>query len=52
MFSAASSERTVGTCPGCGYPVLGPQPCAICAPLLVSEAPNLTPTTPGPVVAA
>ena len=57
MFSAGGlSERTVGTCPGCGYPVLGAQPCAVCAPLLVTfqappiPAPTTTPT--GPVFAA
>jgi len=57
MFSAGGlSERTVGTCPGCGYPVLGAQPCAVCAPLLVTfqappiPAPTTAPT--GPVFAA
>lgn len=34
--AAAQSGRTVGICPGCGYPVMGTQPCAVCAPLLTA----------------
>ncbi|WNG79814.1 hypothetical protein C6A86_016105 [Mycobacterium sp. ITM-2016-00316] len=48
--AAAVSGRTVGTCPGCGYPVMGPHPCAACAPLLAA-AEGIA-AQGGPVVAA
>ena len=48
--ATALSGRTVGICPGCGYPVMGPQPCAACAPL-VTAAQGVTASS-GPVLAA
>ncbi|MBI5736506.1 hypothetical protein [Mycobacterium adipatum] len=48
--ATALSGRTVGICPGCGYPVMGPQPCAACVPL-VTAAQGVTAAS-GPVVAA
>ena len=44
------SGRTMSICPGCGYPVLGPQPCAACAPLVTAAQGVLL--AAGPIVAA
>ncbi|MCF6391204.1 hypothetical protein L2K20_29990 [Mycobacterium sp. MBM] len=48
--ATAVSGRTVGVCPGCGYPVMGPQPCAACVPLVTAADGVGAPS--GPVVAA
>jgi hypothetical protein len=48
--AAALDERMVGICPGCGYPVMGPHPCAACAPLMTAAQATAVPA--GPVVAA
>ncbi|MGU3500848.1 hypothetical protein [Mycobacterium sp. C31M] len=47
-----AGERRMGLCPGCGYPVLGPQPCAVCAPLLLAVSDLAGEPSPGPIVAA
>ncbi|MCV7433403.1 hypothetical protein [Mycolicibacterium bacteremicum] len=47
-----AGERRVGLCPGCGYPVIGPQPCAVCAPLLTAAHAEPSDSVPGPIVAA
>jgi hypothetical protein len=49
------SGLTVGTCPGCGYPVMGLHPCAACAPLMAAALGVVAQSTlmpDGPVVAA
>ncbi|MEH3128943.1 MAG: hypothetical protein PGN27_03150 [Mycolicibacterium neoaurum] len=48
-----AGERRLGLCPGCGYPVIGPQACAVCAPLLTAaHGEPAEPTPAGPIVAA
>ncbi|TQK27492.1 hypothetical protein FBY28_0443 [Arthrobacter sp. SLBN-53] len=47
-----AGERRLGLCPGCGYPVIGPQACAVCAPLLSAAQGEHADARPGPIVAA
>ncbi|MGN7780376.1 hypothetical protein ACTJJE_12760 [Mycolicibacterium sp. 22603] len=47
-----AGERRLGLCPGCGYPVIGPQACAVCAPLLTAAHGERADAAPGPIVAA
>jgi hypothetical protein len=54
---ATAGVGTVNWCPGCGYPVLGPQACAVCLPLLAAGQAQPVEALagsalPGPIVAA